>query len=223
MQWLVTTLTTISVINVFLLRVSEKLLFKVFEAVPLSQFLYCSVKISLLWNNLLRRGCCCLNTGLQCLRAHEKCWSSRDLPRAWQIHQRTPRRCPPFWSSSWRPGRPPGLPVNILGAGKRPPPFAAVHLHPASPLSGHQLASAYIWAPFQIHKSSLRSTEGRFGGKVMPKCKYSQDQDLRAVAFEPSLIAVLLLSKFHEVKMGCTQKSLSYKLKFFCRILKQKV
>lgn len=38
MQWLVTTLTTISVIIAFLLRVSEKLLFKGYEAVPLSQF-----------------------------------------------------------------------------------------------------------------------------------------------------------------------------------------
>lgn len=38
MQQLVTTLTTISVTIGFLLRVSEKLLFKVYEAVPLSQF-----------------------------------------------------------------------------------------------------------------------------------------------------------------------------------------
>lgn len=38
MQWPVTILTTISVITVFLLSVSEKLLFQVFEAVPLSQF-----------------------------------------------------------------------------------------------------------------------------------------------------------------------------------------
>lgn len=74
------------------------------------------------------------------------------------------------------------------------PPFTAVYLHPASPSCGHQLVSTYILAPFQMHKSSLKSTEGSFGGEAMPMCKYSQDQHLRAVAFELSLVAALLLT-----------------------------
>lgn len=75
--------------------------------------------------------------------------------------------------------------MGSLGEGRWMPPFTAVHLYPASLLpvvTRH--SSVNIWAPIQIHKSALRSTEGSFGGEVMPTCKYSQDQDLKAVAFE---------------------------------------
>lgn len=75
--------------------------------------------------------------------------------------------------------------------------------------------SAYTLLYLKYTNNPWGPTEGSFGGEVMPKCKYSQYQDLRAVVFVPSLVAALLLALWSLGEIGCTQKTLPYVLGCF--------